>query len=134
MIYATGCAFMFGFICLQFLRGQKVNNKKANRIMKKILLCCSAGMSTSMLVKKMEQAAASRGMECEIEALSVSVFEDAIQQFDVCLLGPQVRFQLEELKEIASRYGKPVDSIPPLAYGMMKGDEVLDQALSLIAE
>ncbi|TOG99218.1 PTS sugar transporter subunit IIB, partial [Vibrio parahaemolyticus] len=25
--------------------------------MKKILLCCSAGMSTSMLVKKMEQAA-----------------------------------------------------------------------------
>ncbi|TOE99159.1 PTS sugar transporter subunit IIB, partial [Vibrio parahaemolyticus] len=24
--------------------------------MKKILLCCSAGMSTSMLVKKMEQA------------------------------------------------------------------------------
>ncbi|CAG18925.1 phosphotransferase system cellobiose-specific component IIB [Photobacterium profundum SS9] len=36
----------------------------------------------------MEQAAASRGVECEIEALAVSVFEGAIQQFDVCLLGP----------------------------------------------
>lgn len=36
--------------------------------MKKILLCCSAGMSTSMLVKKMEQSAQSRGIECEIQA------------------------------------------------------------------
>ena len=31
--------------------------------MKKILLCCSAGMSTSMLVKKMEQAAENKGIE-----------------------------------------------------------------------
>lgn len=30
--------------------------------MKKILLCCSAGMSTSMLVKKMHQAAESKGI------------------------------------------------------------------------
>lgn len=68
----------------------------------------------------MEQAAASRGMECKIEALSVSVFEDAIQHFDVCLFGPQVRFQLEGLKKVASQYGKQIDAIPPLAYGMMK--------------
>ncbi|TOG57475.1 PTS sugar transporter subunit IIB, partial [Vibrio parahaemolyticus] len=34
--------------------------------MKKILLCCSAGMSTSMLVKKMEQAAEIKGIECKI--------------------------------------------------------------------
>lgn len=100
--------------------------------MKKILLCCSAGMSTSMLVKKMQQAAESRGMDCEIEALPVSAFEDAIQEYDVCLLGPQVRFQLEELQQTANQYGKQVAAIPPMAYGMMKGDEVLDQALSLI--
>lgn len=68
----------------------------------------------------MEQAAARRGMECKIEALFVSVFKDAIQHFDVCLLGPQVRFQLEGLKKVASQYGKQIDVIPPLAYGMMK--------------
>ncbi|EMK6963121.1 PTS sugar transporter subunit IIB, partial [Vibrio cholerae] len=62
--------------------------------MKKILLCCSAGMSTSMLVKKMQQAAESKGIECKIDALSVNAFEEAIQEYDVCLLGPQVRFQL----------------------------------------
>ncbi|MCW8330389.1 PTS sugar transporter subunit IIB [Photobacterium sp. SDRW27] len=102
--------------------------------MKKILLCCSAGMSTSMLVKKMEQAAESRGMDCKIEAQPVSVFEDAIQEFDVCLLGPQVRFQLDELRKTASQYGKQIDAISPMAYGMMKGEEVLDQAIYLMSD
>lgn len=100
--------------------------------MKKILLCCSAGMSTSMLVKKMEQAAQERDIECHIEAVSVSVFDSAIQEYDVCLLGPQVRYQLEELQAIADGYGKKVSAISPMAYGMMKGDEVLEQALELL--
>ncbi|UXI00927.1 PTS sugar transporter subunit IIB [Photobacterium sp. TY1-4] len=100
--------------------------------MKKILLCCSAGMSTSMLVQKMVKAAEARGMECQIEAHPVATFEEKIQQYDVCLLGPQVRFQLEELRKTASLHGKQVDAISPMAYGMMKGEEVLDQALSLM--
>ncbi|KLV11254.1 MULTISPECIES: PTS sugar transporter subunit IIB [Photobacterium] len=102
--------------------------------MKKILLCCSAGMSTSMLVQKMQKAAQERGLACQIDAHPVSTFEETIQQYDVCLLGPQVRFQLEELRKTAGIYGKPVEAIPPMAYGMMKGDEVLDQALSLMTE
>ena len=102
--------------------------------MKKILLCCSAGMSTSMLVQKMVQSAKTRGIDCQIEAQSVSSFDKAIQEFDVCLLGPQVRFQLEDLRKIASQYGKKIDAISPMAYGMMKGDEVLDQALSLMTK
>lgn len=100
--------------------------------MKKILLCCSAGMSTSMLVKKMEQAAVTRGIECHIEALAVNAFSDVIKDFDVCLLGPQVRFQLEELKKTADEHGKNIAAISMQDYGMMKGDEVLTQALSLI--
>ncbi|EGQ8009911.1 PTS sugar transporter subunit IIB [Vibrio parahaemolyticus] len=100
--------------------------------MKKILLCCSAGMSTSMLVKKMEQAAEIKGIECKIDAMSVNAFEEAIKEYDVCLLGPQVRFQLEELRKTAQEYGKNIDAISPQAYGMMKGEEVLEQALELI--
>ncbi|WP_087018814.1 PTS sugar transporter subunit IIB [Thaumasiovibrio subtropicus] len=100
--------------------------------MKKILLCCSGGMSTSMLMKKMAEAAKSRGIDCEIEAMAVAAFEDAIQEYDVCLLGPQVKFQLDSLSEVAATYGKRVAAIAPMDYGMMKGDAVLDQALALI--
>ena len=40
--------------------------------MKKILLVCSAGMSTSLLVNKMKNAAKEMDVEVEIEALPVS--------------------------------------------------------------
>ena len=32
----------------------------------KIMLACSAGMSTSLLVTKMQEAAKEKGVECEI--------------------------------------------------------------------
>ncbi|HCW54811.1 MAG TPA: PTS sugar transporter subunit IIB, partial [Clostridium sp.] len=40
--------------------------------MKKILLVCSAGMSTSLLVTKMREAAAAKGEEVQIDALPVA--------------------------------------------------------------
>lgn len=100
--------------------------------MKKILLCCSAGMSTSMLVKKMQQAAEQQGINCQISATGVNAFDEVIKDYDVCLLGPQVRFQMEELQIRARKHGKQVAAISPQAYGMMKGDDVLQQALTLI--
>ncbi|WP_337233003.1 PTS sugar transporter subunit IIB, partial [Vibrio cholerae] len=81
--------------------------------MKKILLCCSAGMSTSMLVKKMEQAAEIKGIECKIDAMSVNAFEEATQEYAVCLLGPQVRFQLAAPPKTAHEYGKNNAAISP---------------------
>ena len=39
---------------------------------KTIMLVCSAGMSTSLLVTKMEKAAEARGLDAEIFAVSAS--------------------------------------------------------------
>jgi len=100
--------------------------------MKKIFLCCSAGMSTSMLVNKMKASAAERGLEADIIAVSLSEFDDTIKEYDVCLLGPQVRFRHQDLASQAAEYGKKVGVVDSLAYGMMKGDQVLDQALELL--
>ena len=36
--------------------------------MKKIMLCCNAGMSTSLLVQKMQAEVANRGLDFEKEA------------------------------------------------------------------
>ena len=40
--------------------------------MKNILLVCNAGMSTSMLVKKMQSSAEERSIEAHIEAKSLT--------------------------------------------------------------
>ena len=64
-------------------------------MMKKIFLCCAAGMSTSMLVERMKQSAASRDIDVDITAVPVSEFDQIIEDADVILLGPQVKFQLQ---------------------------------------
>lgn len=99
--------------------------------MKKILLVCAAGMSTSMLVNKMRQSAEKKAIEVEIKAISVSEVSSFINEVDIILLGPQVRYQLKSVEEMAN--GRiPVKVIDMLLYGQMNGEAVLSDALSLI--
>ncbi|MCD8797189.1 PTS sugar transporter subunit IIB [Mammaliicoccus sciuri] len=99
--------------------------------MKKILLVCSAGMSTSMLVKKMQDTANKEGKEYEVEALALSEAKTKVDEVDVILLGPQVRFQKAQVEKVAN--GKvPVDVIDMQQYGMMDGEGVLKHAESLM--
>lgn len=53
--------------------------------MKKILLCCSAGMSTSLLVTKMKKEAENQGIDVEINAVALELFEENVTKYDVFL-------------------------------------------------
>jgi PTS system cellobiose-specific IIB component len=101
--------------------------------MKHIVLCCAAGMSTSMLVTRMQAEAAKRNLEISIKAVPTAEFELEIEFADVVLLGPQVRYELERFSKIAKPLGKPVALINMMDYGTMRGDKVLDTALSMMA-
>ncbi|MGJ7910154.1 PTS sugar transporter subunit IIB [Neobacillus sp. LXY-1] len=98
----------------------------------KILLCCSAGMSTSLLVSKMEAYAKAEGIECKIWAVGAADVQSNLEQADVLLLGPQVRYLLTQLKKAGEANGIPVDSINPVHYGLCNGEEVLKHAIRLI--
>lgn len=50
--------------------------------MKRILLICDLGMSTSLVVKRMKQAAEAQGLPVEIEAKGMQSFRSLIQDFD----------------------------------------------------
>lgn len=100
--------------------------------MKKIMLCCSAGMSTSILVKKMQKEAEQRGLETDIKAFGAAEFENQVANYQVVLLGPQVKYMQADLKQKASPHGVKVEPINPLDYGMQRADKVLDFALDLI--
>lgn len=94
--------------------------------MKKIVLVCAAGMSTSLLVNKMRAAAADAGYDCDINAYPVKEAAEAGKDADVVLLGPQVRYNLAKVKEQCPHC--PVESIDMTAYGMMDGKKVLESA------
>ena len=98
----------------------------------KILLACSAGMSTSLLVTKMEAAAKESGIEAKIWAISEANIDKEVQNTDVILLGPQVRFMLNKATEIAKPYNVPVEVINMMHYGTCNGKAVLDRAIELV--
>ena len=105
--------------------------------MKTILLVCSAGMSTSLLVTKMEAAAKEQGVEAKIFALPFSAAPRVLEEVDCILLGPQVRFQKAAIEKLAAsrKAGAiPVDVIDMRDYGTMNGKAVLSAALKLLGE
>lgn len=93
----------------------------------KILLACSAGMSTSLLEKSMKDFASSVNQECEIKAMPSEQAKEVIGNYDVCLLGPQVKFMEAQFKQVAGSV--PVVVIPPQIYAMAKGDDCFKLAI-----
>jgi len=93
----------------------------------KIYLFCSAGMSTSLLVTKMQNAAKAQGIETEIAAFPEAKAGELGKEADVVLLGPQVRHRLKKIQEELP--GKPVMLIDMRDYGMVNGEKVLKTAL-----
>lgn len=103
--------------------------------MKKVMLVCSSGSSTSLLVKKMQEAAAKRGInDMDIFAASQAEAKTHYDDTDVLLLGPQVRYLYKELQKNLEGKKIKVDVINSKDYGMMNGDAVLDQTLKLLGE
>jgi len=101
--------------------------------MKRILLVCAAGMSTSLLVNKMKAAANEKGIEINIEALPVSECSRVIDQVDIVLLGPQVRFQKPQVDAMVN--GRiPVEVIDMRLYGTMNGKAILEHVLKVLGE
>ena len=94
-----------------------------------IMLACSAGMSTSLLVSKMQEAAKEQGKDYEIFAKSVADIDHQfeVEKPDVLMLGPQVRYLEDNFKK---KLDIPVEVIDMQDYGMMNGEKVLKEALS----
>lgn len=100
--------------------------------MNKILLCCAAGMSTSMVVQRMEKSAKEKAINVEINAVACDEFNEQIAHYDCCLLGPQIKYKLADFKPIADELQKPIAVINMMDYGMMNGEKILTDALAMI--
>ena len=66
------------------------------------------------------------------QSYGVSEFDMQFPQYQVVLLGPQVKYMLKTLSDKAASLNIPVQPIDTMDYGMQRGDNVLNYALSLI--
>lgn len=70
-----------------------------------------------------------KGIEMEVKALPVTDAEKELNDWDVIMLGPQVRHMEKRLRELTST---PIEVINMRDYGMMNGEKVLDAALKIL--
>lgn len=101
-----------------------------------VRLFCGAGMSTSLLARKMTDYAAEKGIEAFVDAKPTSYIKTTdpskLAELDCGLLGPQVAFEYGQLAPKMEAAGVPFDKIPMRDYGMVDGAKVMQQALDLI--
>lgn len=102
--------------------------------MNRILLACSSGMSTSLLVTKMEAYAESIGDEAKIWAVGQNQAKKDMAEADVVLIGPQMSFLKKELQKEAEQYNINVDVIDMMAYGLADGKKAYEQAIALMGK
>lgn len=91
----------------------------------KVLLVCAGGMSTSILMKKMQAYCASKGEELEIEAIGKGDLEEHWRNYDCVLIGPQISYALDEIRESIDI---PAEKIPTLDYGRGNAENVMKLA------
>lgn len=85
-----------------------------------------------MLVQKMRKAAEEKGLDAVINATSAADLNHYLEELDVILIGPQVRYLSDNIIEKTKPYNIKVDIINPMHYGMMNGQKVLEQAEELL--
>lgn len=94
--------------------------------MKRIVLFCAAGMSTSLLVTRIQEAADEQNKDYEVTAYSIDELKTAGKDAAIILLGPQIRYAEMRVKNTFP--DTPVSWIDMKVYGRMDGRQALKDA------
>jgi PTS system cellobiose-specific IIB component len=101
-------------------------------MIRRIVLICSAGVSTNMLVRRMEHEAARLGYPCSVTFYPIQEVKEAAQFADVMLLAPQ---SAVELPEIQVKYPNVKSAvIPKDLYASIDSVKILDLAQKIAGD
>jgi PTS system cellobiose-specific IIB component len=99
----------------------------------KIILCCVAGLSTTMMMDSMKSVIQkSKKLNIEdftLEAMPVEQLPTDIEGTDVVLIAPQVSYKSDFVKSVTEPLDIPFVIIDQKTYGSMDGGTVIKEAL-----
>ncbi|SHJ82755.1 PTS system, cellobiose-specific IIB component [Clostridium cavendishii DSM 21758] len=99
---------------------------------KNVLIVCGGGASSGFLAQNIRKAAKKRNVAINIKARSESEVDDYINDIDVLLFGPHLKYMEEELLSKGKAHNVPVAMIDNLIYGSLNGDKALELILELL--
>jgi|SRR5699024_5218593 len=92
-----------------------------------ILLVCSQGASTSILVQRLLKEVEKKELHWEIEALPILNATETVGKYDLILVAPQVTYQKKILEKFTNRFGVPLLDIDPVIYGKMEAITLVEK-------
>lgn len=79
------------------MEANTIHTVNGSNVPVKIMILCATGMSSGLLLKKMNQYSESHGLNWTIQAETVFVY-DSRQRVDAVLIAPQVGYKLQEVR------------------------------------
>ena len=103
---------------------------------KTALLICTAGITTGLLVKNVQNAADERGLDIHVYSAPAIIAEQAIQRqtIDALMIGPQSKYEIARLKDFLTYKAVPYKLISRENYEILDGEAVLEEIIALIGE
>lgn len=99
-----------------------------------VLLVCSGGMSSTIVVKSIKNEADKQGIAMNVKAVGTGEFEDELKGggWNIALVAPQVRHRYAGFEAVAKEVNIPIALITPQGYGPLGGPKVIQQIKDLI--
>ncbi|MDR3564976.1 MAG: PTS sugar transporter subunit IIB [Negativicutes bacterium] len=98
-----------------------------------VLLVCSGGMSSAIVVKAIQGEAGKQGLDINVKSIGAGELRDQLKgNWDVLLVAPQVRHRLAEFQDAAAESGVPVALIPPQGYSPLGGATVIAEIRKIV--
>lgn len=97
-----------------------------------VLISCSGGFSSSLVISKFKEAAKNKGIDVNAWAINSGDFDANIDKADIVLVAPQISFMYESFKEKANKKGIPCFMISQQDYGRCNGENILETVLNIL--
>lgn len=96
----------------------------------KILLMCANGLSTGVLMQKIVRWSRENNQDLEVKAVPIDQYLNVYREYDVLLIGPQMRYKLKDVKEHAPDCPSAV--IDPMDYALGNVENIMNDVKKLL--
>lgn len=97
-----------------------------------IVMVCQYGASTDLVANRMRQYAEKNNIDIVVNAYPESSLDSYIDEADVVLLAPQIRFRRKSLEERYQSKGVKFLDINTRYYGMLDGEHIIEDVLKVL--
>ena len=98
----------------------------------KILLMCANGLSTGILMNKMNQRAEQNNEDLEVKAIPIDDYLSVYKDYDVLLVGPQMRYKIKDVQKAVT--DRPSAVINPSDYALGNVENIIKEVKRMIKE